>query len=178
MPLHPVPRDRGELAGLQAETPVVPRRHAHRVFIEPDLRLSLARIEAVIDPRFHKHIDVGTGLRVEEKGEPRVRKIVAVGIEKSGGRLLDLIVFEVGEAAELHPERAVECAGSEIVVHASHEILLRGRDGPPGEQEQRAEEGRSISHGLRVAVAMASRKAGMRTGLLARTSMSGKSFLS
>src|SRR5204862_1636106 len=67
MSRHPVADDGGELPDLHAETPVFPWSETNRVFIEPNLRMFRPGIEATIETRLGKSIEMRTELRVEKQ---------------------------------------------------------------------------------------------------------------
>ena len=177
MPLGPVAHDGREFSHLETEAPVFPRRDAERVLIERHARVGVAGIIAAVGARLREKVDVRAELRVEEKGEPRIEKGVPFREEQAGGRLRKDVAFEVGEAAETGADVAVKGVHGERGVEAV-EPVVRLRSGLGTSEEGGGEKTGDRFHTGCMAVAMASRSAGMRTGLLMSTSTSGNSSFS
>ena len=66
----PVPDHGGELADLEVD--VLRRTVAHEIFIQPDLRTFITRVEAAIDAGLREEINLRPDLSVEEQAQPRV----------------------------------------------------------------------------------------------------------
>jgi hypothetical protein len=66
MARNPVAYDRGELAHLQSEPAIGPRRDAEGIFLEPNLGALVAGIEPTIQPRLRKEINLRSYLGVQK----------------------------------------------------------------------------------------------------------------
>src|SRR6185436_15908924 len=100
----PVADDGAELAELQAEPAVVPRREAQRVFVEANLGVLVAGIVATIHARLREDVDVRAELRIEKKREARIEEIVLVRANHAGRGQLKVVLLEVDRAAEARPQ--------------------------------------------------------------------------
>src|SRR4051812_33127221 len=111
MARNPVADDRRKLSGLDVEPAILPRGEAQRVFIQPQLRAAVDRIESPVYPGLGKEVEGGSDLRVKEQTEPRIEKRVAGGEDQARGGSVEVIRFLVQDAAEAGPDMAVQ--GSE-----------------------------------------------------------------
>src|SRR6266403_4904692 len=100
MPGDPIANDGGKLADLQCKTPVVPRRDAKCVFIQADFSAVLARIETTVNAGLRKEIDLRPELRVDEKRQTRIEKIVDLAVDEPRRRLIKMVKFGIGYAAQ------------------------------------------------------------------------------
>src|SRR5438876_9881304 len=99
MPRHPTADDGFELANLHSEPAIIPRRNAKCIFVEPKLSAAVARVEAAIEPRLGKEINVRPKLRVQKQGQPRGKEIVDLAVDQSRRRLLEMVTFDIDRPA-------------------------------------------------------------------------------
>src|ERR1700730_14430668 len=129
MTRDPIADDSGELADLQSQTAILPRRDAKRVFVEPEIGAVIARVEPAIKSRLHEEINLRPDLRVEKQRETRIEEIVDLRIDKTRRRLLEMISFKVNRAAQSrtkivlkrrHGERGIEPVEQIIHLKGAH----------------------------------------------------------
>src|SRR3954470_18157134 len=107
MPLDPAANDGRDLAHLETEAAVFPRRYPNRVFVEPDIRAFITWIESAIDARLGENVNRCADLRVDEHSQPRIEERVARGADQSRGRAVKRVAFQVERAAESKPDAVV-----------------------------------------------------------------------
>jgi len=95
MALDPAADHGRELAHLETEPAVFPRCHPNGVFIEPEIRSFVARVEPAIDARLGENVNRRANLRVNEHGQPRIEKRVAGGANQSRSRAVKRVCFEI-----------------------------------------------------------------------------------
>jgi len=115
MPRDPVSDNGCELADLESEAAIVPGSEPKCIFIKPDLSAVITRVEAAVESRLRKEIDLRANLGVEEESQTRVKEIVDFAVDESRRRLLKVITFDVNCAAESRAK-----------------IVLKRRDGERG----------------------------------------------
>src|SRR6266550_743847 len=123
MPGNPIADDRGEFANLQRQATIVPRRHAQRIFVEPNLGAVIARVKAAIEPRLRKEINVRAGLCVEKERQTRIKKRVDAAVDEARRRLLEVIDFQIERAAQSHAQIIMKCRGGKRVVDLVEKII-------------------------------------------------------
>src|SRR5207253_2725191 len=82
MPGNPIADDRGEFANLQRQATIVPRRHAQRIFVEPNLGAVIARVKAAIEPG-EKIIDVECARRAGKGAQAKDAQLHATALTPS-----------------------------------------------------------------------------------------------
>ena len=120
---HPVTDDRGKLSELEIEPAVFPGRDAHRIFIEPNLRALIARIETAIDPGLRENINRRTELRVDEQTEPWIKKRVTRRPDQTGCRAAEGVALEIKRAANTRAHIGIWTGKGQRFVHAIEKIL-------------------------------------------------------
>ena len=116
MPRDPIAHHSSELADLQIETSVVPRRYAYCIFIKPDLSAVITWIEPTIESRLRKKINLGPNLCIEKERQPRIEKVVDVAVDESGSWLLEVICFDIYRATQAGSKIIVERCDSECAI--------------------------------------------------------------
>src|SRR4030095_1770960 len=109
MPGDPIAHHGGELADLQSETAILPRRNAQCVFVEPNLSPVIARVKTAIQPRLRKEINLRADLRIEKECQSRIEKIVDFAVDESRRWLLEMIEFKVERAAQSCAQIILKC---------------------------------------------------------------------
>src|SRR5437762_5972230 len=129
MSRHPVANDGGELAGLDSEPAVFPRRDADCIFVQSDLRSMISRIETAVDARLRENVNRRPDLRVEEQTQARIKERVTRRPDQTRRRPTESVAFEVQRAADTCPDIVVKSSERERLVNAVQEILgLRSRN--------------------------------------------------
>ena len=147
----PVAHDRGKLADLHIEAPVFPRRQAQRVFIEPEPRAAVARIEAAVHARLREKVNVRAELAVEKEREARIEKPVAAREKQSRRRLLEKVSLEIHRAAQAQPDVFVENRNRQRLVEPVQPLVHAVRGGD-ADQEAGAKCGRQFHAGAWAAI--------------------------
>jgi len=99
MPRDPVADDGGELTDLKRESSVLPWGESEGVFVEPDLSAVITWIEAAVESRLGKEIDLRAELGIKEECQARVKQIVDFAVDQSRRGLFKVITFDVDRAA-------------------------------------------------------------------------------
>src|SRR5438045_6309149 len=123
MSRHPVANDGGELAGLDSEPAVFPRRDADCIFVQSDLRSMIGRIETAVDARLCENVNRRPDLRVEEQTQARIKERVTRRPDQTRRRTTESVAFEIQRAADTGPDIVVESSERERLVDAIQEIL-------------------------------------------------------
>jgi len=178
MSRHPVADDGGELPDLHVETPIFPWSETNRVFIEPNLGMFRPGIEATIDTRLGKGIEMRTELRIEKQTESRIEERFLIRQYESRGRLIDPITFEVDQTTEPQAHVAIKCAYFQMLVDLLNKIVCSWNNVDKGREKSGGQRKPDRFHAICNAVTMASRSAGIRIGLLVSTSTQGNSSFS
>src|ERR1043166_2096803 len=136
MPRHPAADNRREFTKLNIQSAVGPRRHAHSVFVQSDLRAAIAWIEPAIESRLHEEINLGTNLGIEKEREPRTEQIVNRAVDESRRRLLKMVILKVERAAQPGAKLILPGGNRERAVEPVENIIDINRAGSAGKEAQ------------------------------------------
>src|SRR5882762_5521472 len=121
MPLHPVADNRGKLADLEIY-PRIERRVTKKIFVEPNLRAFIGRIEPAIDAYLTKEVKMLGPLGVEKDRQSRIEKEPAIGFGERRRALVDEIAVEIDKPAQLQLKLMFRIANRQSIVDLIEQI--------------------------------------------------------
>src|SRR5438552_19010838 len=99
MAQDPIANDCRKLPNLEIDSRVLSEFAAEEIFVQPDLSTLVAWIEATVDARLGKDIDMGADLSVKKQSQTRVKKNVVVGKDEAGCGRLDEVGLKIDQHA-------------------------------------------------------------------------------
>ena len=124
----PAADDRCELAGLQVQTSIVPRREPQRIFVQTRLHVAVGRVEALIHTGLGKAVEPRSQLRIRVERKPRGAQVVPGGVEHAGRRTGEAVGLRVGTAAEPDPDLLLASGKGQRLVEPVDPFLGRRMD--------------------------------------------------
>src|SRR5438105_14091907 len=91
MALDVISDNGGELADLEGEPAILPRRQAQRIFVQPNCGPVIARVESAIKSRWCEEIHMFAELRVEITRETRIEVFLDLTVDQFGRWLLEVV---------------------------------------------------------------------------------------
>src|SRR5262249_28925605 len=99
MSRDPISDDGSELADLQCKTAILPWGDSKRVLVQASLSAVIARIEAAVESRLRKEVNLRPDLRVQKQGKAIIEKVVDIRVDQTRSGLLEIIKFQIHCAA-------------------------------------------------------------------------------
>src|SRR4029453_15495242 len=126
----PVCNGRRELTCLNpGKRRVLRRCDSNRILVEPNLHAYVTRIEATIDARLDKPIEVGAKSCIQINGKTRVQKEIVPRKEERWCRLVDVVRLQMQGAAELKAQAPLKGRERKPILDVLKEFALDAKRG-------------------------------------------------
>ena len=147
MALDVISDNGGELADLEGEPAILPRRQSQRIFVQPNCGPVIARVESAIESRLCEEVNLFAELRVEKKRETRIEEFLDLAVDQFRRWLLEMVNFKIDCTAQARSDIVLERRKRQCVIEPVEKVINFERSGI-GDEKPKAEHAQQWLHAV------------------------------